>query len=490
MRAAVATAALACLTAASRLRDDYPWYRTGDEIRSELQDLASNCPGVRFDLGAKSAINGGSNAGQDVQLDVIHVSQDGGSKTKAKALFVFGEHARELISPESALRFLQVLCGRGGYASRDLVRRVLDSTDITVVPNANPMSRQRVEAGDYCKRTNEDGVDLNRNWGDGHRDTDRKPGDEMYPGDYGFSEPETQILRDIATDVKPDIFLSVHSGAYLLGTPFGYTDTPADNEDEMLDVLRPISTEFCGGRCPFGDLSELIHYKNQGCDIDWVRTNLGTRYAFTWEIYVGGEARNFYEEEAAARSGNRKMAADASMFFMGNSLNLLQAGHRRLRGRAGAGRPEHDEFPGSCFQQFNPGTQEATEEVVDNWSRAFLTLCDLVSNRQSHATSAAANGTATPGSGTAAELPPPGPTAGFAADVPQALPAAPPLDYTSAAAPQAATTFSAAAAPQPVADVLGAPRAAAQAPLPSAAAAAPPDDSSDTVKRLYTAWTP
>ena len=30
--------------------------------------------------------------------------------------------------------------------------------------NGNPISRKKVENGDVCLRTNENGVDLNRNW--------------------------------------------------------------------------------------------------------------------------------------------------------------------------------------------------------------------------------------------------------------------------------------------------------------------------------------
>ena len=33
-----------------------------------------------------------------------------------------------------------------------------------MVINVNPKSRMEVENGNYCLRTNENGVDLNRNW--------------------------------------------------------------------------------------------------------------------------------------------------------------------------------------------------------------------------------------------------------------------------------------------------------------------------------------
>merc|ERR1719171_3100246 len=146
-----------------------------------------------------------------------------------------------------------------------------------------------------------------------------------------------------------------------MGTPFGYTDSrEADNENQMIDVLRPISDRFCQGGCPFGGLAEMIGYKSIGCDIDWVKENLNTPYAFTWEIYIGSSARKFYNEEAHARAENREMNDDAKEFFFGNSLNLLEMGHRRLRGRTHARTPESEEHPDDCFEQFNPQDQSET----------------------------------------------------------------------------------------------------------------------------------
>lgn len=33
-----------------------------------------------------------------------------------------------------------------------------------MILNANPLSRQKVEGGEYCLRENENGVDINRNY--------------------------------------------------------------------------------------------------------------------------------------------------------------------------------------------------------------------------------------------------------------------------------------------------------------------------------------
>jgi hypothetical protein len=81
---------------------------------------------------------------------------------------LFGEHARELVSPESGLHFLETLCGdlaeeqsateNGGaggdkpLASR--VQELLKTTKFQVVVNGNPNSRRNVEQGQFCLRVN------------------------------------------------------------------------------------------------------------------------------------------------------------------------------------------------------------------------------------------------------------------------------------------------------------------------------------------------
>lgn len=350
-----------------------------------MQSFASTCNGAQASLSTVSKMNTAENAGKSVDLDVMRI-RGSGTGTKIKALFVFGEHARELITGEAALGLTQALCGQGPSAEH--ASRVLENVDFVLVPNANPISRKQVEDGFYCKRTNEDGVDLNRNWSDEHRDRSIEAGDELFPGPSGFSEPETQLLKQLVDDERPDIYLSVHSGAYLLGMPYGYDKkrTP-DDQAAMLEVLKPISERFCGGNCPFGNLADLIHYDNPGCDIDYVYDAIKTPYVFTWEIYVGEDMRGRYEQEAHDRSG---------------AQSLVQEGRkRRLRaGQSSAAEvqgPEAKEEVTSCMDQFNPQSESETQSIVQNWASAFLELSAEVAakhNGGAPATDVAANATA------------------------------------------------------------------------------------------------
>jgi len=377
----VILAFLSLKASAQKLREQYPWYHLGDEIHSELDNLSRDCPGVQFEFTTQTAKN---RKDEDVTLDVVRISQ-GPSEGKQKAFFVFGEHARELISPETGLSLVRTLCGQGDptQGGQDLVARVLGNTTFVIIPNANPVSRKEVEYGKYCKRTNEENVDLNRNFGDAHHDGSIAKDDEMNPGPKGFSEPESQIIKSLVLTEKPQVYLSVHSGAYLLGTPYGYTDKDkVDNEQHMLQVLKPISEQACNGGCPFGDLAGMIGYKSMGCDIDYVKETLNTPYVFTWEIYTGSDVRKYYEEEAHSRSENRPMGKEASDFFWAKSLGLIQTNAVRkqenFRGRQRALIPEDEQDVDDCFDQFNPKSQSETEATIAAWTKAYLTLCDEV----------------------------------------------------------------------------------------------------------------
>mmetsp|Transcript_6742 Transcript_6742/g.18833 ORF Transcript_6742/g.18833 Transcript_6742/m.18833 type:complete len:451 (+) Transcript_6742:2-1354(+) len=366
------------------LKEQLPWYHSADEIHERLGQLASSCQGADLDVSQRSEINAANAAGEVVQLDVVHVRRRDASPS-ARAMLVFGEHARELISPESALHFLEALCGSGPEAQR--ASAVLDQVAFTIVPNANPLGRKLVEEGYYCKRTNEDGVDLNRNFGDAHRQSDSgdAAGDDQNPGPSGFSEPESRILKALVEEERPEVYVSVHSGAYLLGTPFGYTaDSAPEHESDMLEMLRPISQKYCAGQCPYGNLARLIHYDSPGCDIDYVAESAGVPYAFTWEIYVGPKYRQRYIEEARMQDapGGDSDGSDVDLSLLAKSRRRALLRARREAARAVAANPEAAMGIAGCLEQFNPATAEETRAVVERWTSAFLDLTGEVAARK------------------------------------------------------------------------------------------------------------
>lgn len=57
-----------------------------------------------------------------------------------KAFIIFGEHARELISPETGLHFVKKLC-----SDDESVKSIVDNYEMKMIVNMNPISRSKVE---------------------------------------------------------------------------------------------------------------------------------------------------------------------------------------------------------------------------------------------------------------------------------------------------------------------------------------------------------
>lgn len=368
------------------LKVKMPWYHSTQEIHDEVADIALACKGAQMEVTTRTEMS----VTTEVPIQVVKVRK-AGATPRTKSMFVFGEHSRELVSPESGLDFLRTLCGEGIGGSR--VSALLDNVEFIIVPNANPLGRQKVEEGYYCKRTNENNVDLNRNWGDDHRqNAGMFMGDEMDPGPSGFSEPETKILKALADEERPDSYLSIHTGAYLLGAPYGYTQSKlAPHEASMVEILGPISQKYCNGQCPYGGLAELIGYDSMGCDVDYMAEKLNTPFAYTWEIYVGPAIRKHYIEEAADRSGQGgdDMLIQEDRWAERKSSKGLRAMTARTTQARKEGRlkalyesPESEQNWDSCIEQFNPRTESETRAVVENWSGAYLDLAESVDGKR------------------------------------------------------------------------------------------------------------
>ena len=191
------------LSETSKLLADFPFYHTSEQIKFAARELVNGCS-------AQATLQTVTKG--DVSIDEIRVHGGKGSQVNRVAL-LFGEHSRELISPETGLMLLKMLCG--GTSQPKLVQEALATSDFQLILNANPISRAKVEQGDYCLRDNPRGVDLNRNWDEKWEFGDQAESGDQYRGEAPFSEPETQLVRDLLTDFRPTTFLSVHSGTLL-----------------------------------------------------------------------------------------------------------------------------------------------------------------------------------------------------------------------------------------------------------------------------------
>eukprot|EP01017_Pseudomicrothorax_dubius_P035750 TRINITY_DN5055_c0_g1_i10.p1 TRINITY_DN5055_c0_g1~~TRINITY_DN5055_c0_g1_i10.p1 ORF type:complete len:237 (+),score=26.25 TRINITY_DN5055_c0_g1_i10:310-1020(+) len=205
---------------------------------------------------------------------------------KHRTLLFFGEHPREMISVELGAHFLKQLCDKLLMGDAQTIS-LLRAHEIYLVPIANPSGRSLLEGGDLCVRSNAAGVDINRNW-----DIEWRQGDEgdkftqTFPGDAPFSEEETRALRDLMQEVKPQLFISIHSGQAAILTPYAYTaEQPSWMSDKWSEILSKLSQD-CPA-CTIGSAARVLNYRGYGTSLDYAYKRLRIPYTFAFEIYDG-----------------------------------------------------------------------------------------------------------------------------------------------------------------------------------------------------------
>jgi hypothetical protein len=196
-------------------------------------------------------------------------------------------HAREPEGMQALFYFVDDLLA--SYGTDPLARSLLDHRVIYVVPVVNPdgyrfnqtiydsaavfgYQRKNLRDSnnnlvtDYNGDSGQDGVDLNRNFGDhwGYPNGGSSSSSQslVYRGTAAFSEPETRAQRDIVDTLKPAIGISFHTYSDVFLHPYGWTITGTPDslafyewDDEMTAgngynsgaaprVLYPVNGEF------------------------------------------------------------------------------------------------------------------------------------------------------------------------------------------------------------------------------------------------------
>jgi len=377
------------------VQNKYPFYHTTDEIKSEAVRLSKNCNG---------RLNFTSVTDNGVNLDVITVRKPEATPVN-KVFLLFGEHARELISPESGIYFLRALCGdvemkipamKSFLKESSTAEQALNDSEFMMVLNSNPGSRQKVENGDYCLRVSPGGVDLNRNWDEHYEGTSSTFGGDSNPGAKPFSEPETRIVKQLVTEYKPTTFLTVHSGTRGMYMPWAFDreHMATTNADSMMEVLKGLDEEHC--QCPYGAAGAEVGYPCPGTCLDYAYAKLNTPFAFAFEIYVGGSTMGS-DDGLKRRWEEKLLTGGAKLLETGHNLGHPHfrdifdkygsdfVGSSSLLERGGDGRDaqaaaEHMSNDG-CFSMFNPSDKDEYQKVVHNWAETYFQMSSMIAQK-------------------------------------------------------------------------------------------------------------
>ncbi|GGK40475.1 peptidase M14 [Pilimelia terevasa] len=234
-------------------------------------------------------------------------------------------HSRELASGELSYMFMDQLVNNYGKDSE--VTALLDSTEVWVIPIANPDGVDVVSSNSSrpvlqrknlhengCSGT-QIGTDLNRN-SDYHWDKNQGGKcSETYPGTGPDSEPETQgiesFLKRIYRDTKPDadntpaskdttgVFLTVHAYAQLNIFPYGWTNNNAPNHSDLKAIADAMGAH---NRYQVVHGDGGLNYFAPGATDDWIYGRLGVP-GYTIEIGPGtGNCAGFTPQYSCMQS--------------------------------------------------------------------------------------------------------------------------------------------------------------------------------------------
>jgi hypothetical protein len=375
-------------------------YHTGEEIFSRLDFLADNsCQNIL----QKKTFTVGSNA---MKYYLLSSPSKG---TKQNVYILFGEHSRELISPELGLFFIEALCGESYLYDKETINKMLEQNNYLIVPIVNVPGKIAVENGDFCKRTNENGVDLNRNW-DSHFNNESDDPDQ-FSGKHAFSEWQTRVLKKLLVDFKPRVFISVHSGALGMYSPPAYkivdmktmNDKKFQHIKNLIKILNILNEKYCN--CKAGPAANELWYVCPGNCLDYAYEKEVVPYSFAFEIFTNQKKNKHFNDlinaENPAIFNYKKFINDfntnqLSSLFIQKSSSKLRNNFLQIDGLAEEKIKHHNhshensefscfaqtstKFPRNkefCMHQFNPLTQKHKDNTVINWTNVFFELTSL-----------------------------------------------------------------------------------------------------------------
>jgi murein tripeptide amidase MpaA len=201
-------------------------------------------------------------------------------ENEASVIFLGCHHAREWISVEVPYLLGKYLVEN--YSTNAEVKRLVDNSDVWIVPLVNPDGLEySIHFYRYWRknmRNNGDGtygVDLNRNygykWGWDNYGSSPHPSSEVYRGPGPFTEPEIQAVRDLFSQNDFRALVSYHNYSQVILYPWGYTENPSASEDLLFEIGNHMSQLMApvNGRHYAAERAGDGFYLTNGDTTDW-----------------------------------------------------------------------------------------------------------------------------------------------------------------------------------------------------------------------------
>lgn len=206
-----------------------------------------------------------------------------------QVLYTALHHAREPQGLSQLIFYMWYLLER--YDTDPEIQYLVDNTAMYFMPCLNPdgyvfNQTTNPNGGGFWRKNRRDngdgtmGVDLNRNygyeWGYDNQGSSPNTDSQTYRGPSGFSEPETQAVRDFCNIHDFKIALNYHTFGNLLIYPWGFLDTPTED--------APIFNGFAEAMIRENDFlagtgTETVGYVVNGDSDDWFYGETETKNA-------------------------------------------------------------------------------------------------------------------------------------------------------------------------------------------------------------------
>ncbi len=228
--------------------------------------------------------------------------------TEADVLYTAAIHAREIVTPEVLIVFIDYLLN--GYGTNAFATHLINNRELWFILCVNPDGRDYVFTGDYggiystsnpilwrknmhdndgngIFNPDKDGVDLNRNFGFSwaFNDVGSSPNmnSESYRGLAPFSEPETWAIKEFVEAHDFVISLFYHSYGNLWLYPWGFKPENPEEPDYSAFLALNDSCVAYNGYTPDNGVTNKLGYLANGSSDDWLYGEQGI-FAITPEV--------------------------------------------------------------------------------------------------------------------------------------------------------------------------------------------------------------
>lgn len=286
-------------------------YHNLSEVENKLFNIANSNPSIAkvFDL-SKMYPHPNSTPKRTIQnrsVWALKVSDNPGinESEEPEVVYMGMHHSREWISVEVVLFVIDYIINN--FQTNTTLNNIIKNNELWFVPVVNPDGFHYSQYGrddinnsngnQWRKNMNEsngspgfqdkdwargDGVDPNRNygykWGYDNQGSSPNAEDVTYRGTAPFSEPCTQLMRDLCEARNFTLAITFHSHGKLILYPWGYTNQPTPHGSLFNEIAREMS-KYNGYTCQQG----YQLYPSNGDTTDWLYGNRGC-LAYTLEL--------------------------------------------------------------------------------------------------------------------------------------------------------------------------------------------------------------